>query len=214
MHLGDLLERLPKVRADRLHQSGAALAGDALSGHQPTRRSSANKSRTPTTSICRGMAIRSFPTRSAPRALVAKMLNAAARCRWPRPTRWRWPRFRPRPCASTSKTAAAVSGAARRVADLLKHAGFTIGEVGNADRSDYCDDRDPRTFERRRTPVRGCATRSRRCVHEARRRARYFADAERRRPTEPAATGSDVTVIVGSDLATSPATVLAGSFVA
>ena len=118
--------RLPEVRADRLHQLRAALASHVLSRHQPRHRSSAIKCRTPTTSICRATATRSFPTRRARDAAGRADADAAARA--DRLARRDGAR---RDSASTLRVdvenGSGVSGAARRVADLLKHAGFTIG---------------------------------------------------------------------------------------
>ncbi len=48
-----------------------------------------------------------------------------------------WRRSRLRRCALTSKTAAACLVRRARLAAKLQKAGFTIGQVGNADRSDY-----------------------------------------------------------------------------
>ncbi|HEX3368753.1 MAG TPA: LCP family protein, partial [Candidatus Cybelea sp.] len=94
----------------------------------------------------------------------------------------------------------AVSGAARRVATKLKHAGFTIGEVGNADRSDYST---TEIHEHSNVVYAGARVREALpSVHEA----VVVPDSSvepSAPPTDPAASGSDVTVIVGNDLATS-----------
>ncbi|MFY9719609.1 MAG: LytR C-terminal domain-containing protein, partial [Candidatus Cybelea sp.] len=92
-----------------------------------------------------------------------------------------------------------VAGAAHRVAATLKHAGFTIGQVGNADRSTYgateIHEHSAVTFAGAR--VRLALPRN---VHSA---AVISDPAPSASPDQTDASVSDVTVIVGNDLANS-----------
>jgi LCP family protein required for cell wall assembly len=92
-----------------------------------------------------------------------------------------------------------VAGAARRVAAVLKRAGFAIGDVGNADRSDY-----GATEIHEHSSVTFAGARVREALPEGAREVVVIPDAS---PT-PSAAGTpgttDVTVIVGSDLANAP----------
>ena len=94
-----------------------------------------------------------------------------------------------------------VTGAARRVANLLKHAGFTIGQVTDANRSDYSE-----TEIHEHSAVTYAGARVRAALPLPLREATVVPDTPS--PASPAATatpatGSDVTVIVGSDVAKS-----------
>ncbi len=87
-----------------------------------------------------------------------------------------------------------ITGAARRVATVLKQAGFTIGEVGDADRSDYGT---TEIHEHSSVTFAGAKVRSALGLRKA------VVVPEGSPSSSPAATAtqsSDVTVIVGSDL--------------
>ncbi|MBV8344787.1 MAG: LCP family protein [Candidatus Eremiobacteraeota bacterium] len=89
-----------------------------------------------------------------------------------------------------------VSGAARHVATVLRQAGFTIGDVGDADRSDYGT---TEIHEHSNVTFAGAKVRS--ALPQSLRRAVVVPEASA--TSSPAATAtqtSDVTVIVGSDL--------------
>jgi LCP family protein required for cell wall assembly len=102
-----------------------------------------------------------------------------------------------------------VSGAARRVANVLRHAGFTIGQVGDADRSDYSA-----TEIHEHSSVTYAGARVRASLPESLREAVVVPDPSPTpsAPDSPAAssvaTSSDVTVIVGGDFAKTPSPVL------
>lgn len=88
-----------------------------------------------------------------------------------------------------------VSGAARRVATVLRQAGFTIGEVGDAERSDYTA-----TEIHEHSSVTFAGAKVREALPQPLRGAAVVSD-ETASPS-PVATAtpeSDVTVIVGSD---------------
>lgn len=91
-----------------------------------------------------------------------------------------------------------VTGAGRRVADLLKKAGFTIGDVTDAPRSDYA------TSEiHEHSTVTFAGARVRAALPPGMQKAEVVPDPS---PSgspdaQPTATTSDVTVIVGADLA-------------
>ena len=90
----------------------------------------------------------------------------------------------------------AVTGAARRVANVLQKAGFTIGSVGDADRSDYTE-----TEIREHSTVTFAGARVREALPSQLREAAVVPDSPSP-SASPAATptpASDVTVIVGSD---------------
>ena len=94
-----------------------------------------------------------------------------------------------------------VSGAARRVANQLRQAGFTIGDIGDADRSDYGT---TEIHEHSNVSFAGAKVRS--ALPQNLRKAVVVPDGSP--STSPAATAtqsSDVTVIVGSDIARSSA---------
>ncbi|MGC1381487.1 MAG: LCP family protein [Candidatus Baltobacteraceae bacterium] len=95
-----------------------------------------------------------------------------------------------------------VAGAAHRVADALRHAGFTIGQVGDAERSDYSA-----TEIHEHSSVVYAGARVRAALPLSLKEALVVPDPA---PTgSPAASAnSDVTLIVGSDLAKSPSLVL------
>ncbi len=89
-----------------------------------------------------------------------------------------------------------VTGAARRVATVLKQAGFTIGDVGDADRSDYGT---TEIHEHSSVTFAGAKVLS--ALPHSLRKAVVVPD--RAPSSSPAATAtqtSDVTVIVGSDV--------------
>jgi polyisoprenyl-teichoic acid--peptidoglycan teichoic acid transferase len=88
-----------------------------------------------------------------------------------------------------------VTGAARHVANVLKQAGFTIGQVGDAERSDY----GATEIHQHSTNVfAGAKVRS--ALPQRLRAAAVLPDAPSSSPSA-AATASDVTVIVGGDFA-------------
>jgi polyisoprenyl-teichoic acid--peptidoglycan teichoic acid transferase len=89
-----------------------------------------------------------------------------------------------------------VSGAARRVASVLKQAGFTIGEIGDADRSDYGT---TEIHEHSNVTFAGAKVRS--ALPRSLSKAVVVPDASPSSSPEATPTqSSDVTVIVGSDL--------------
>ena len=199
MHLGDLLSVFQKyVQTDFTNQELISLA----THFQGVANGSIVSKQVPYTDDVNlpGYGDSLVPDTKAREQLVAQMLNPA-----------------PEPVASPSAMAlaaippstlrvnvengSAVSGAARRVAAKLKHAGFTIGEVGNADRSDYST-----TEIHEHSSVVYAGARVREALPSGVHEAVVVPDASETPsapPTEPAATGSDVTVIVGNDLATS-----------
>jgi polyisoprenyl-teichoic acid--peptidoglycan teichoic acid transferase len=91
-----------------------------------------------------------------------------------------------------------VAGAARRVADMLRQAGFTIGNVGDADRSDYTA-----TEIREHSSVTFAGARVREALPLPLRDVAVVPDSPPlgASPAPSATASSDVTVIVGSDLA-------------
>ncbi|HZV25664.1 MAG TPA: LCP family protein, partial [Acidothermaceae bacterium] len=90
-----------------------------------------------------------------------------------------------------------VPGAARRVADLLRKAGFQIGEVGNAQRSDYAT-----TEIREHSTVTFAGARVRAALPAV--RSVVVPEPSPSVSADPTAVTSDVTVIVGGDLAKMP----------
>jgi len=89
-----------------------------------------------------------------------------------------------------------VAGAAHRVAAELKHAGFTIGEVGNADRSDYTA-----TEIHEHSSVLFAGAKVRAALEGARGAIVVPDPSPSPSPAQANVTASDVTVIVGNDLA-------------
>ena len=89
-----------------------------------------------------------------------------------------------------------VAGAAHRVAAELKHAGFTIGEVGNADRSDYTA-----TEIHEHSSVMFAGAKVRAALQGARAAIVVPDPSATPSPAQTNVTASDVTVIVGNDLA-------------
>jgi polyisoprenyl-teichoic acid--peptidoglycan teichoic acid transferase len=90
-----------------------------------------------------------------------------------------------------------ITGAAARVADVLRRAGFNIGEVGDADRSDYTT-----TEIREHSSITYAGARVREALPIALHDAEVVPDsADAASPSPDASANSDVTVIVGSDLA-------------
>ena len=89
-----------------------------------------------------------------------------------------------------------VAGAARKVAAVLQHAGFTIGEVGDAERSDY-----NATEIHQHSNVTFAGAKVRESLPPSLRHAAVVPDPAA--SASPAATdtpASDVTVIIGSDV--------------
>ncbi len=93
-----------------------------------------------------------------------------------------------------------VAGAAHRVAAELKHAGFNIGAVGNADRSDYTA-----TEIHEHSSVTFAGAKVRAALAGGRGAIVVPDPAPSPSPTEANLTASDVTVIVGNDLASNQA---------
>lgn len=90
-----------------------------------------------------------------------------------------------------------VTGAARRVADVLRRAGFTIGEVGDASRSDY-----DTTEIHEHSSVTFAGEKVRSALPRGLREAIVVPDPlPSSSPIATATSSSDVTIIVGSDLA-------------
>jgi len=89
-----------------------------------------------------------------------------------------------------------VAGAAHRVAAELKHAGFTIGDVGNADRSDYTA-----TEIHEHSSVMFAGAKVRAALQGARGAIVVPDPSPSPSPAQTSLTASDVTVIVGNDLA-------------
>jgi polyisoprenyl-teichoic acid--peptidoglycan teichoic acid transferase len=94
-----------------------------------------------------------------------------------------------------------ISGAGRRVADALRKAGFTVGDVGNAPRDDYV------TSEiHEHSTIAFAGARVRASLPLTMQKAAVVPDPSPAGSADPAAspTTSDVTVIVGADLAKAP----------
>jgi len=94
-----------------------------------------------------------------------------------------------------------ITGAGKRVADALRKAGFSIGDVGNASRDDY------QTSEiHEHSTVAFAGARVRASLPLAMQKAAVVPDPSPSGSADPQAspTTSDVTVIVGADLAKSP----------
>ncbi len=90
-----------------------------------------------------------------------------------------------------------ITGAASRVAATLRHAGFTIGDIGDAQRSDYAA-----TEIHEHSSVTFAGARVREALPPSLRNAAVVPDSTASASPEASATAdSDVTVIVGSDLA-------------
>jgi LCP family protein required for cell wall assembly len=89
-----------------------------------------------------------------------------------------------------------VTGAARHVATVLKQAGFTIGQVGDADRSDY-----GATEIHQHSSVVFAGAKVRSALPQRLRAAAVLPDAPSSSPSATPSTNSDVTVIVGGDFA-------------
>jgi len=90
-----------------------------------------------------------------------------------------------------------ITGAAGRVASVLRQAGFTIGDVGDADRSDYTA-----TEVHEHSSVTFAGARVRDALPRGLRDAAVVSDTSPGgSPLPSATTKSDVTVIVGSDFA-------------
>ena len=92
-----------------------------------------------------------------------------------------------------------IPGAAARTADVLRRAGFNIGEVGDAERSDYSA-----TEIHEHSAVNYAGARVREALPPAMRDAEVVPDSSSTASPAPSGTtNSDVTVIVGSDFAKS-----------
>lgn len=89
-----------------------------------------------------------------------------------------------------------VTGAAKRLAAMLSHAGFTIGAVGDAERSDYTQ-----TEIHEHSSVTFAGARVREALPPSLHDAAVVPDSASASPTATATPASDVTVIVGSDFA-------------
>jgi hypothetical protein len=91
-----------------------------------------------------------------------------------------------------------ISGAAREVADVLRHEGFTIGEISDADRFNY-----NATEIHQHSNVTFAGAKVRSALPQALRQAPVLPDPPpaSSSPMASAASNSDVTVIVGSDVA-------------
>ncbi len=97
-----------------------------------------------------------------------------------------------------------MSGAARRVATALRHAGFTIGDVGDAERSDYGT---TEIHEHSNVTFAGAKVRS--ALPQSFQQAVIVPDpSPSSSPLATATPASDVTLIVGSDLAKKYSSVL------
>ncbi|MEO6836131.1 MAG: LCP family protein [Candidatus Tumulicola sp.] len=96
-----------------------------------------------------------------------------------------------------------VLGAGRRVADALKKAGFTVGDVGNAPRSDYVT-----TEIHEHSTVTFAGARVRAALPAALQKAAVVPDPSPSPDAQATATTSDITLIVGTDLANVPALVV------
>ncbi|MBV8067011.1 MAG: LCP family protein [Candidatus Eremiobacteraeota bacterium] len=92
------------------------------------------------------------------------------------------------------KNGSGVTGAAGRVAALLRKEGFTIAEVGDADRSDYAA-----TEIHEHSNVTFAGAKVREGLPASLRDAAIVSDSTDASPAATATTSSDVTVIVGSD---------------
>ena len=89
-----------------------------------------------------------------------------------------------------------IPGAARRVADLLKQKGFTIGQVGNASNDDVAT-----TQLREHSHIAFAGVRVRDALGKAAANAQVLSDSQTTATPDATASPSDVTVIVGTDLA-------------
>lgn len=87
-----------------------------------------------------------------------------------------------------------VTGAAGRVATLLRRAGFTIGEIGDADRSDYSA-----TEIHEHSTVTFAGAKVREALPQQLREAAIVSDTPSASPAATATPVSDVTIIIGSD---------------
>jgi LCP family protein required for cell wall assembly len=88
-----------------------------------------------------------------------------------------------------------VTGAAGRLAALLRKQGFSIGEIGDADRSDY-----PSTEIREHSSVTFAGARVREALPQALHDAAIVSEASASAsPSASPTPGSDVTIIVGTD---------------
>jgi polyisoprenyl-teichoic acid--peptidoglycan teichoic acid transferase len=94
-----------------------------------------------------------------------------------------------------------VTGAARRVAAVLQKAGFNIGEVGDAERSDYSA-----TEIHQHSSVTFAGARVRESLPLSLRNAAVVPDTPSASPEASPTATSDVTVIVGTDVTKSSAT--------
>lgn len=96
-----------------------------------------------------------------------------------------------------------LPGVAHRVAEALRKSGFTIGDVGDASRSDYVT-----TEIHEHSTVTFAGAKVRESLPATMRKATVVPDPSP--DAQPSATTSDVTVIVGSDVE-KPATAASGN---
>ncbi len=135
--------------------------------------------------------------------LVATMLTAPAAAE-PSPDAMALAAIVPSTLRVDVENGSGVAGAAHRVATALHHAGFTIGTVGDAERSDYSA-----TEIHEHSSVVYAGARVRAALPPSLKDSIVVPDpAPTGSPTDTATTTSDVTVIVGSDWAKSPSLVL------
>lgn len=92
-----------------------------------------------------------------------------------------------------------VTGAARRVAAVLQKAGFNVGEVGDAERSDYSA-----TEIHQHSSVTFAGARVRESLPLSLRNAAVLPDMPSASPQATPTAASDVTVIVGTDVTKNP----------
>ncbi len=139
------------------------------------------------------------PDASARRHLVATMLLAPPPA-VPSPNAMALAAIAPATLRVDVENGSGISGAAHRVAAVLRKAGFTIGSVGDAERADYIA-----TEIHEHSSVTYAGERVRAALPASLQKTPVVGDlAPSSSPGDDTATASDVTVIVGSDLAKSP----------
>jgi polyisoprenyl-teichoic acid--peptidoglycan teichoic acid transferase len=137
------------------------------------------------------------PDTAARARLVAKMLTAPpAVAAEPSPDALALAAIPPATLRVDVENGSGVAGAARHVATILRQAGFTIGDVGDADRSDYSA-----TEIHEHSSVTFAGARVREALPPTMREALVVPDpSSSASPAATATTTSDVTVIVGTDI--------------
>ncbi len=136
------------------------------------------------------------PDTSARTRLVSTMLVAHA-AQIPSPDALALAAIPPSTLRVDIENGSGVAGAGRRLASVLSHAGFTIGAVGDAERSDYTQ-----TEIHEHSNVTFAGARVREALPPALHDAAVVPDsASVASPAATATPASDVTVIVGSDFA-------------